>query len=107
MKRETIVSLTIQRMKLSLFLSLTIAGTACAFQPSSNKAPSIKKSTSRTQDVKPLQVAIRSPFQNVFNSVEAPRPMISKIDYVVDRDYGVALTLLLVGVWLSLFHPST
>jgi hypothetical protein len=90
---------------LSLLLSLTIAGSACAFQPTSNKAPSIKKSTSRTQDVKPLQVAIRSPFQNVFNSVEAPRPMIS--DYVVDRDYSVALTLLLVGVWLSLFHPST
>ena len=93
-------------MKLSLLLSLTIVGSACAFQPSSNKAPSIKKSTSRTQDVK-LQVAIRSPFQNVFNSVEAPRPMISKIDYVVDRDYSVALTLLLVGEWLSLFHPST
>jgi len=96
-------------MKLSLLLSLTIVGSACAFQPSSNKAPSIKKkSTSpRTQDVK-LQVAIRSPFRNVFNSAEAPpRPMISKIDYVVDRDYSVALTLLLVGVWLSLFHPST
>ena len=91
---------------LALLLSLTIVGSAYAFQPSSNKTPSIKKSTSRTQDVK-LQVAIRSPFRNVFNSAEAPpRPMISKIDYVVDRDYGVALTLLLVGVWLSLFHPS-
>ena len=28
---------------LSLLLSLTIAGSACAFQPTSNKAPSIKK----------------------------------------------------------------
>ena len=93
-------------MKLSLLLSLTIVGSACAFQPSSNKAPSIKKSTSRTQEVKPLQIAISSPFRNVFNSVETPQPMISKIDYVVERDYSVALILLLVGVWLSLFHPS-
>jgi len=48
-------------------------------------------------------VAIRNPFWSSFGSPKTPE---AKIDYVVDRDYSVALTLILVGIWLTMFHPS-
>lgn len=49
-------------------------------------------------------VAIRSPFWDAFSSSNAKS--ISAGDYVVDRDYTVALTLILVGIWLTMFGPS-
>jgi NIMA (never in mitosis gene a)-related kinase len=49
-------------------------------------------------------VAIRSPFWNALNNPKAP--LKGTVDYVVDRDYSVALTLICVGLWLTLLHPS-
>lgn len=103
-------------MKLSLIVTLATIVTAGAFQPSS-KTPLAgqhvknKASSLAPPDVRPGapltkadMVAIRSPFWNAFNSQNsAPE---AKIDYVVDRDYTVALTLMLVGIWLTMFHPS-
>ena len=100
-------------MKLTLFLTLaTVAGTASAFRPSS-KAPLRQNANKNkvTSDVRPGapltkadMVAIRSPFWNAMGS-QSKAPA-AKIDYVVDRDYTVALTLLCVGIWLTMFHPS-
>ena len=100
-------------MKLTLFLTLaTATGMVGAFRPSS-KAPLRQNANTNkvTPDVRPGapltkadMVAIRSPFWNAMGSQsKAPE---AKIDYVVDRDYTVALTLLCVGIWLTMFHPS-
>lgn len=57
-------------------------------------------------------VAIRGPWDTAFGGVigrsakAAASSDEAKIDYVVDRDYNVPLTLLLVGIWLTMFHPS-
>jgi len=99
-------------MKLSLLFAVALAGTARAFQPAprtplaqnaKNKAiiPDVRPGAPLT---KADMVAIRSPFWNAFGS--APLSSDAKIDYVVDRDYTVPLTLMCVGIWLTMFHPS-
>ena len=94
-------------MKLPLTLTLIVAGTASAFQPSAKK-PLAKNKAGLSPDIRvpPLtkadMVAIRSPFWNAFGSSKPE----AKYDFVVDRDYTVALTLLCVGIWLTMFHPS-
>jgi hypothetical protein len=98
-------------MKLSLTFALAIAGTVGAFQPSSKSTLTLNsKNKVVTQPVRPgasltkaAMVAIRNPFWSSFGSPKTPE---AKIDYVVDRDYSVALTLILVGIWLTMFHPS-
>lgn len=96
-------------MKLSLLFTLIVAGTASAFQPSA-KQPLANNKAGLSPDVRapPLtkadMVAIRSPFWNAFSS-PAPSTQ-AKYDFVVDRDYTVALTLLCVGMGLTMFHPS-
>lgn len=94
-------------MKLSLLSTLAIAGTVGAFQGLAKN----NKVSSSPVDVRlgaPLtkadMVAIRSPFGNAFTSHKTPEA--ARIDYVVDRDYTVALTLMSVGIWLTMFHPS-
>ena len=98
-------------MKFSLIIALAIANTVGVFQ-SSSKSPLAHKLKNKvvSQDVRPGapltkadMVAIRNPFWNAFGSTKTPE---AKIDYVVDRDYSVALTLILVGIWLTMFHPS-
>lgn len=49
-------------------------------------------------------VAIRSPFWHDIVGTSAKG--VTSGEYVVDRDYTVALTLIVVGLWLSLFGPS-
>lgn len=100
----------INMKKLSLILfSIATRSAVGAFQPqlrhnSRNKVV--------PQDVRPGapltkadMVAIRNPFWNAFGSTTSKTPE-AKIDYVVDRDYSVALTLIVVGIWLTMFHPS-
>lgn len=95
-------------MKLSLLLSFTLAGAVGAFQPSF-KAPPAQNAKNvspkiRSELTKADMVAIRSPF---WNSVGSPKTTPeAKYDFVVDRDYTVALTLICVGIWLTMFHPS-
>ncbi|KAL3796831.1 hypothetical protein ACHAW5_002517 [Stephanodiscus triporus] len=98
-------------MKFWLIIALAIANTVGAFQ-SSSKSPLAHKFKNKdvSQDVRPGapltradMVAIRNPFWNTFGSPKTPE---ANIDYVVDRDYSVALTLILVGIWLTMFHPS-
>ena len=49
-------------------------------------------------------VAIRSPFsRGAFYSQDETA---DDVDFVVDRDFSVASTLLVVGLWLTLFGPS-
>ena len=103
-------------MKLGLFISLAIAGTVGAFQPASKvSVPKNKFVSSQDGYVRstgtPLtkadMVAIRTPFWNIFDGgIDTTRSLNNNIDYVVDRDYTVALTLLCVGIGLALFHPS-
>lgn len=104
-------------MKLSVIFALAVAGSASAFQPSF-KAPLTKPpSTSTTPDILRLgtnevsapltvneMVAIRNPFWGAFSVPKEPT-IEAKIDYVVDRDYTVPLTLIVVGLWLSVFGP--
>lgn len=96
----------------SLFAVLTLAGTVGAFQgaPKEPLARKKGKDPAIPADVRPGtpltkadMVAIRSPFWNALGADKSPE---AKIDYVVDRDYSVALTLLSVGIWLTLFPPS-
>eukprot|EP00970_Alexandrium_tamarense_P000125 scaffold17_cov194-Alexandrium_tamarense.AAC.4 len=94
-------------MKLFLLLATTAVGTTAAFQPSS-KTPLTAQKSSKTSSSPPLtkneMVAIRSPFWNAFTTADA-KP-VAKVDYVVEREYFVPLTLLMVGFWLALFPPS-
>ena len=48
-------------------------------------------------------VAIRSPFWNAFNSKDKE---LSSDDFIADRDFSVATTLMVVGIWLTCFGPS-
>lgn len=100
-------------MKLTLLFIVATAGSASvgAFQPApkptlaKNNVKQVNTSTGGSPPsplTKSDMVAIRSPFGNSFPSTGDD----ANIDYVVDRDYGVALTLLCVGIWLSLFGPS-
>lgn len=96
-------------MKLSLLFALTLAGTVGAFQPASKALPLAKNKNAVSPAIRPGapltkadMVAIRNPFGNAFG---APKTG-AKIDYVVERDYTVALTLMAVGIWLTMFHPS-
>eukprot|EP00585_Thalassiosira_rotula_P005154 CAMPEP_0196160544 /NCGR_PEP_ID=MMETSP0910-20130528/46882_1 /TAXON_ID=49265 /ORGANISM="Thalassiosira rotula, Strain GSO102" /LENGTH=337 /DNA_ID=CAMNT_0041425481 /DNA_START=62 /DNA_END=1076 /DNA_ORIENTATION=+ len=102
-------------MKLASLLALLAlnGSTVDAFQPAS-KAPlrqNAKNKVIASLDSRPSKgapltevgmVAI-NPFLNAFGTSKSPE---AKIDYVVDRDYTVALTLIAVGMWLTLFHPS-
>jgi len=100
-------------MRLSLILPLAIAGAVGAFQPTPKaqvKNAKVKKIVSPevrsgASPTKADMVAIRSPFWHAFDA-NVPKTPEARIDYVVDRDYTVALTLLLVGIWLTMFHPS-
>ncbi|KAL7466568.1 hypothetical protein ACHAXS_006872 [Conticribra weissflogii] len=92
-------------MKLSSILVFVFVGAASAFQPSSKtQVNRVSSSTSEPPLTKNEMVAIRSPFWNSFSS-EKQAP-VAKYDFVVDRDYTVPLTLISVGLWLSLFGPS-
>lgn len=95
-------------MKLSLLSTLAIAGTVGAFQTPLAKNNKVSSSPVDVRPGAPLtkadMVAIRSPFGNAFTSHKTPEA--ARIDYVVDRDYTVALTLMSVGIWLTMFHPS-
>ena len=104
-------------MKLLLFISLAVAGTVGAFQPAPKVSiPNKNKFVSSRDDyvrstgtplTKVDMVAIRTPFWNIFDGgIDNTRSLNNNIDYVVDRDYTVALTLLCVGIGLALFHPS-
>ena len=93
-------------MKLSFLFAAALAGTAAAFRPQAN-AP-LARTNAASPDVRPgapltkaEMVAIRSPFWNALQP-EAE----AKVDYIVDRDYTVALTLLCVGIGLAMFPPS-
>lgn len=48
-------------------------------------------------------VAIRSPFWHAFDSKEEGR---SSEEFIIDRDFSVATTLMAVGIWLTCFGPS-
>ena len=92
----------------SIIITSLVAGTA-AFQPTPKQNLLTKNSGSSVQPVVPPvtrndMVAIRSPFWDAFSS--STTKDISASDYVVDRDYTVALTLILVGIWLTMFGPS-
>lgn len=95
-----------------MILPLAIAGAVGAFQPTPKaqvKNAKVKKIVSPevrsgASPTKADMVAIRSPFWHAFDA-NVPKTE-ARIDYVVDRDYTVALTLLLVGIWLTMFHPS-
>mmetsp|Transcript_30472 Transcript_30472/g.55937 ORF Transcript_30472/g.55937 Transcript_30472/m.55937 type:complete len:129 (-) Transcript_30472:1127-1513(-) len=97
----------------SLLLALLVltGSTVDAFQPASkaplrqnakNKVSPDSRRTKGAPLTKVDMVAI-NPFLNAFGTSKTPE---AKIDYVVDRDYTVALTLIAVGMWLTLFHPS-
>lgn len=92
----------------SIIITSLVAGTP-AFQPTPKQIFLTKNSGGSVQPVVPPvtrndMVAIRSPFWDAFSSSNAKS--ISAGDYVVDRDYTVALTLILVGIWLTMFGPS-
>mmetsp|Transcript_20795 Transcript_20795/g.35709 ORF Transcript_20795/g.35709 Transcript_20795/m.35709 type:complete len:254 (+) Transcript_20795:193-954(+) len=100
-------------MKLPLLFVILGAsvGTASAFQPAPKKALTRKAKqvtipdtrNDRAAVTKADMVAIRSPFWHAF---DRPKTDEAKIDYVADRDYTVALTLIAVGIWLTMFPPS-
>jgi NIMA (never in mitosis gene a)-related kinase len=99
-----------------LLCTLAVVGTAGAFtpQPKTPLTKAVDKNVASSHvDVRPgapltkaEMVAIRSPFWNAFGGQQPAEVPGAKIDYVVDRDYTVALTLILVGIWLTMFHPS-
>lgn len=104
-------------MKLvSLFLALAGSGVAAAFlQPT--EPPQLRQDLKRGKESKidflsgddpskttPLHmVAIRSPFWNALDSKEK---QLSSDEFIVDRDFSVAATLMAVGIWLTCFGPS-
>jgi hypothetical protein len=104
-------------MKLSsLIFALAGSGGAAAFlQPS--KSPQLQpylrheeKSNVAflTGEVAPKSfslhmVAIRSPFWRAFDSNDKE---VSSDEFIVDRDFSVATTLMAVGIWLTCFGPS-
>ena len=101
-------------MKLIVVLTIaaTLAGAANAFTPSSkNKVASSNEkkvmspnSRVRVEVATTLNnmVSMSSPFWNTSPS----RSAASSSKAIVDRDYTVAATLLMVGIMLGLFHPS-
>lgn len=104
-------------MKLIVVLTIaaTISGMASAFTPSSkNKVASSNKNNvimspnSRVHvgvsTTSNNMVSMSSPFWNMSPSRSAAPAVASKT--IVDRDYTVAATLLMVGIMLGLFHPS-
>lgn len=105
-------------MKLSsLIFALAGSGGAAAFlQPS--KSPQLQSNLLRheeksnvaflTGEVAPKSfslhmVAIRSPFWPAFDSNDKA---VSSDEFIVDRDFSVATTLMAVGIWLTCFGPS-
>ena len=104
-------------MKLIVVLTIaaTISGMASAFTPSSkNKVASSNKNnvimSPNSRDnvgvstTSNNMVSMSSPFWNMSPSRSAAPAVASKT--IVDRDYTVAATLLMVGIMLGLFHPS-
>jgi hypothetical protein len=96
-----------QQMKLSSLIIAALATGTTAFQPTPQKT--LQKTTGGnvvqpTPITRNDMVAIRSPF---WHDIASPSNKgISSGDYIVDRDYTVALTLIVVGIWLTLFGPS-
>lgn len=101
---------------LSLSLALACSGVAAAFlQPT--EPPQLRQDLKRGKERKigflsgdnpsktsPLHmVAIRSPFWNAFDSKGKE---LSSDEFIVDRDFSVATTLMAVGIWLTCFGPS-
>ncbi|KAL7512639.1 hypothetical protein ACHAXN_012699 [Cyclotella atomus] len=93
-------------MKLSTIIIASFLSGSAAFQPAAKKT--LQKSGGSVQPVGPItrndMVAIRSPFWHDIVGTSAKG--VTSGEYVVDRDYTVALTLIVVGLWLSLFGPS-
>lgn len=100
----------------SLILALAGSGVTAAFlQPT--EPPQLRKDLQHGKESKigffsgdessksfPLQmVAIRSPFWNAFDSKDK---QLSSDEFIVDRDFSVATTLMAVGIWLTCFGPS-
>lgn len=107
---------TIKMKLLSLILALAGCGVAAAFlQPT--EPPQLRQDLQHGKESKigflsgdepfksfPLHmVAIRSPFWNAFDSKEK---QLSSDEFIVDRDFSVATTLMAVGIWLTCFGPS-
>ena len=96
-------------MKFAAIITTSLVAGTTAFQPTRKQNHLTKNIGGNVQPVVPPvtrndMVAIRSPFWDAFSSSNAKS--ISAGDYVVDRDYTVALTLILVGIWLTMFGPS-
>lgn len=95
-------------MRLSIIIIAAFASGSTAFQPAAKKTVQ-KTASPNVQSVNPPitrndMVAIRSPF---WHDIAGPSVKgVTTGDYVVDRDYTVALTLIVVGIWLTLFGPS-
>ncbi len=109
-------SLTIKMKLLSLIVALAGSGIAAAFlQPI--EPPQLHQYLQHGKENKigfltgdkpsksfPLHmVAIRSPFWNAFNSRDKE---LSSDEFIADRDFSVATTLMVVGIWLTCFGPS-
>ena len=108
-------------MNLSLLAALATIGVATAFR--SSNAPQLQPHLQHETNTNNVEffslagaktpnyssslhnmVAIRSPFsRGAFYSQDETA---DDVDFVVDRDFSVASTLLVVGLWLTLFGPS-
>ena len=105
-------------MKLSsLLFAFSAGGGAAAFLQSSN-SPQLQHHLQHRESnvmvgfLTPMpsslhMVAIRSPFGHAFDSkVEKVSNMKLAEEFIVDRDFSVATTLMAVGIWLTCFGPS-
>ena len=101
------IETTDSTMKLFSILVATIVAGSTAFQPAAKTAQkSINKAQSITPPITRNEMVATNPYHdwNAFHSSNVKG--ISTGDYVVDRDYTVALTLVAVGTWLTFFGPS-
>jgi hypothetical protein len=106
-------------MKLSsLLLAFSASGGAAAFLQPSN-SPQLQQHLQHREnnvDVGFLtptpssslhMVAIRGPFWHAFDrKVDSKVKTVSSEEFIVDRDFSVATTLMAVGIWLTCFGPS-
>lgn len=96
-------------MKLSsLLFAISASGGAAFLQPSNSPQLQHREKinvglVSQTSSSLHM-VAIRSPFWDTFDNSKGKQ--VSSEDFVVDRDFSVAATLMAVGIWLTFFGPG-
>ena len=90
----------------SLIYGLVASSGVMAFVQPSQKPQLLLQQNYLTGEAAPgslRMVAIRNPFWQAFDGNDKE---LKSDEFIVDRDFSVASTLLAVGIWLTFFGPS-